>query len=288
MPAIQLTRLRQKTALLAGQMTQPGAYKRLLHELLDFYADRARRPGQAGAPPPLIAAYHIPMPVLRQIAADYPPFSQKNPAAALQLSLALWEDAYLETRWLAAALLGSLPVEFTSYVLAQISEWAGAGIEDRLFTPLVSLGLARALQEQPAALLEFGREQLSSPRPPLQRLGLGALLLLAGQPAFQNLPAMYDLIFPFIHGRNEASAPVRQKSAKTPPGSDLRAEILDILATLARRSPGETAYFLRQCLEGSDNAQAAWYTRQTLRAFPVEQQDVLRAALTPERPAPRR
>ncbi|MCI0521031.1 MAG: hypothetical protein L0Z70_12360, partial [Chloroflexi bacterium] len=214
MPAIQLARLRQQTAALAEKLTQPGDYLRLLHDLFDFYADRTHRPGQAGTPPPLIAAYDVPMPLLRQIAVDFHAFAHDHPAAALRLSLTLWEEAALETRWLAAALLGRLPVEFAPYVLAQISEWAGEGVEDRLYTALVNLGFSRVRQEQPAALLDYARDQLAAPPLAQQRLGMGALRALAGQPGFENIPALLDTLFPFIHGRDEPASPASRPPAR--------------------------------------------------------------------------
>ena len=65
MPAIQPARLKQQAVLLAQQFDNPVAYVRSLHHLLDFYADRAHRPGQSGKPAPLTSAYRVHPPVLR-------------------------------------------------------------------------------------------------------------------------------------------------------------------------------------------------------------------------------
>jgi hypothetical protein len=61
MPAIQPARLRQQAALMVEHFDQPAAFVRSLHHLLEYYADRAHRPGQAGKPPALLAAYNVPL-----------------------------------------------------------------------------------------------------------------------------------------------------------------------------------------------------------------------------------
>ena len=75
---------------------------RSLHHLLDFYADRARRPGQSGKPAPLIDAYKVHPPVLRHILQELIPLAAENPDAGLALCDALWEQPYLEFRLLAS------------------------------------------------------------------------------------------------------------------------------------------------------------------------------------------
>jgi hypothetical protein len=58
---------------------------------------------------------------------------------------------------------------------------------------------------------------------------------------------------------------------------------MDLLIALARRSPKETAYTLRQILEAPEVHDSAWLTRQVMRYFPAETQDSLRAALRQSR-----
>jgi hypothetical protein len=82
-------------------------------------------------------------------------------------------------------------------------------------------------------------------------------------PDFENLPAFFRLIHPLVR--------------QAPPA--LRPDVLDVLATLARRSPQETAYFLRQTLALPNCPDTPWSIRQVLSAFPAEQQKRLRQAL---------
>ena len=109
MPAIQPARLRQLSAELVNAFGSPPAFVRELHGLLDFYADRTRRPGQAGAPPPLIHTYRTPAPVIRQVIQDLTPLVADDPQNALVLADALWEEENLECRLLGIEILGMIP-----------------------------------------------------------------------------------------------------------------------------------------------------------------------------------
>jgi hypothetical protein len=96
-----------------------------------------------------------------------------------------------------------------------------------------------------------------------QQLGLRALLPLIQDPGFENLPVFFRLI---------------QSLCQTAPAA-LRPDLLDVLAALARRSPQETAYFLRQTLMFPDSADTPWLVRQSLSKFPPEYQASLRQAV---------
>jgi hypothetical protein len=96
-----------------------------------------------------------------------------------------------------------------------------------------------------------------------QQLGLQALLPLIRDPGFEDLPVFFRTIQPLAR--------------QTPPA--LRPDLLDVLETLAERSPTETAYFLRQTLDTPDALDTPWLIRQLLHAFPPENQSALREAL---------
>lgn len=263
MPAILPARLRQQAALLAEQFEQPDAFIRSLHHLLDFYADRTHRPGQAGEPPPLLSAYNVRPPVIRQVLQELVQLAPENPEAALNLCDALWNQPYLELRLLAAGLLGQLPVDPPEPVLERVQAWVKQGTEARLKTVLFDQGLARLRKEDPNLVLQRAEEWLSSADPFDQQLGLQAMLPLVSDPAYQNLPVFFRLIYTLVRS--------------IPPG--LRPDLLDVLAALARRSPQETAYFLRQTLLTLQSPDTAWLIRRSLPAFPLNTQESLRRAL---------
>lgn len=263
MTAIQPERLKQQAVQLAEHFADPPTYVRELHQLLDYYADRVRRPGQSGRPAPLIQSYNVRPPVLRALLVELLPRLQADLQSGLALCDALWEQPYLEFRMLAILLLGQAAPDPPEAILQRIQSWITPALELQLVESLLSLGVARLQREHPMILLQQVERWLAHPQPFYQQLGLRALLPLVNNPGFENLPVFFRLITPLCQ-----AAP-----------SGLRADLLDVLAALARRSPQETAYFLRQVLAYPDAPDTPWLIRQSLSEFPPEIQAGLRNAV---------
>src|SRR3989304_215281 len=104
MPAIQLARLKIQSAQLSEDFVRPDKFVRGLRDLLELYADRTRRSGQFGEPAPLLPAFKVPAPVLRQVLKDLAPMATGDPQGGLALCEALWAEPFLEFRLLAAYL----------------------------------------------------------------------------------------------------------------------------------------------------------------------------------------
>lgn len=262
MPAIQPAILRQQAAALAGHFEDPPAYKRALHHLLEFYADRSRHPGRSGTPPPIIAAYKVRPPVLRMILQELSPLTNVEPDHALALCDSLWEEPFLEPRLLAAMLLGQIPPEPPERILDRIKSWLVPDLEFLLIESLMNHSFLRLRNEQPRAIIRIIQDWLAKKDPFYNQLGLRALLPLIENPEFQNMPVFFRLIQPL--------------AIQTP--SVLRPDLLDVLAALARRSPQETGFFLQQTLSMPNSQDTAWLIRQSIGEFPPNLQRTLRVA----------
>jgi hypothetical protein len=263
MPAIQLTRLRLQAAHLRDSFSRPEAFVRGLKAMMEYYTDRTHRPGQSGEPPPLISAFHAPAPVLRQILLELTPLIRSEPDRALALTDALWSQNNLECRLLAASILGTLPVENSGGVLERINSWSRAEKEDRLLDALLDQGLQGYRRESSIQLLSLVESWLGSDNLNDQRIGLRTLIALLKDSSFTNLPALFRLLTTLVKA--------------VPTG--LRNELIDVLTALARRSPNETAFFLRQNLASPRSLDTAWLIRQLLPEFPEDSRAGLREAL---------
>lgn len=275
MPAIQPARLKQQAAALAEHFNDPTAYVRSLHHLLDFYSDRARRPGQAGGPAPLIESYNVRPPVLRGLLLELLPLADQNGAQALTLCDMLWAEPYRECRELAAMLLGKLPASCVDDIIDRVKRWISPALEMYQTELLLTTGLERLHQEQPQSLLSLIQGWLEHPQVFYRQLGLRALLPLIRDPEFENLPVFFRLVGAYARF--------------APPA--LRPDILDVLIALADRSPYETAYFLRQMLAHPDSPDTPLLVRQSLAYFPEALQAELKEATREQgsrrTPAPR-
>jgi hypothetical protein len=263
MPAIELSRLKLQAAQLAERFHDPAAFISECEDLFEFYADRTHRPGQAGAPPPIIPTYRVPGPVIRRILLELEPLARADTTSALALADAFWERAILEFRLMAANVLGMVAPQDPQPILERVQSWNADNREDVLLQAIAGPGLARLREESGELFIEQLEGWLSSTIPEERKLGLQALLALVDRPHFENLPVAFRLL-----------APLTQETPR-----ELRPYILDILRPLARRSPQETAYFLRQALVQSRTPTALWLTRHALDFFPEENRKKLRETL---------
>lgn len=263
MPAIQLTRLKQQSALIATSFDRPQAFISGFHAVLNFYADRTFRPGQSGTPSTLLPAYNVPKPVLRQVVSELAPLIQQDPQKALTLCDALWEQDNYECKLLAASILSYLPFDQTEAVIERAQAWLPREIEPRLIHTFFDQSLEKLRTLQVEEFQAAADRWLDSSNLNEKKLGLRALLALAEDDQFHNLPYVLKKISPFVKNAHPR----------------LRATLVEVVRACARRSPGETAYFLKQTLIMPENPTTAWVARQVLKEFPAEIEQGLREAL---------
>lgn len=250
LPAIDIARLKTQTAVLVEKFDQPARFVSELREILDLYADRTLRVGVA-APASVLPAYRVPPAVLRQIEMELTPLAASFPEQTLMLTDALWQTGYLETRLLAAALLGKIHPE-TPQLTARVQDWVSQARDKQLRNALLNAGLARLRRERPERLLQLVQGWFDPRTPKLWENGIYALIPLLEDPAYDNLPPIYNLLTPVIQN--------------IPPF--LQNELADLLTALYHASPMETAYFLRQAMAGATSPQCPVLLRRIVNQLP--------------------
>jgi hypothetical protein len=263
MPAAELSRLRTQINGLIVRFAEPEDLRIALRDLLESYANRAYRAGQAVQPQPLLPSYRVSPLVIQQLELELSKTCQEQPAQAIQVVEALWHDPFLEPRVLAAHLLGAVPASQADAVIQKLREWAKPEENFRMLDHLFHHSTRTLRREAPQRLLALYGEWIGSQRPAEQGLGLRALVPVIADEVFENLPTVFRLISPLVQ-----SAP-----------SALHTDLQAILEALARRSPTETAYFLRQTLSLSSGPGTARLIRRCMPLFGSAQQDSLRTAL---------
>jgi hypothetical protein len=263
LPAIYPARLQNQIIQLAELYGEPAKFTHALTELLELYANRAHRPGQAGEPPPLLRTYNVPKPVIRQLMLELQPLANDYPEETLELIKVLWDSDSLETRQVAASLLGSIPPNAPDAILDIISSWLAPKPEERLISLVLKLALERIRKENPNALFTKIASWLSSDDLIEQQIGLNTLKSLLTSREFENFPQFIQLLIPYTR-----KAPLQ-----------IRADVLETLNALAIRTPKESAYLLRQSLSAPENPDTALLIRKLLPIFPDDLQESLRQAL---------
>ncbi|RPJ43018.1 MAG: hypothetical protein EHM21_12100, partial [Chloroflexi bacterium] len=98
MPAAELSRLRTQINGLIDRFDDPTGFRLALRDLLEMYANRAYRPGQAVQPQPLLPSYRVPPLITHQLELELSKTCLEQPAQALEVVEALWHDPFLEPR----------------------------------------------------------------------------------------------------------------------------------------------------------------------------------------------
>lgn len=265
MPAIDLARLKKQTAHLVDLFKNPPDFLRELREILDFYVNRTLR-SQGVAPSSVLPTYRTPTVVLRQIESELSPVAEKKPIQALELADALWDEGWLETRLLAAFLLGRIPPQ-EERLLARLTAWTQAVRDPNVRAALLTTSLTRLRKETPDLFLVLVKEWLYPTRQRMWSNGLQALVPLIESEQFDNLPPVFEIIEPIFRAAPAA----------------LQFDLKDLLVALYRSAPDETLYFLHQVLKETKNPLPAVSLRRMVPDLPTELQSHVRALLRKER-----
>lgn len=261
MPAIDLARLKKQTAQLADLFDQPSAFLREVREILEFYVNRTLR-SQSVAPSSVLPTYRTPSVVLRQIETELGPIAEKRPIQALELADALWDEGWLETRLLAAFLLGRLPPQ-EERLLARLTAWTQAVRDPSVRSALLTTSLTRLRQETPDLFLVLVKEWLHPARQRMWSNGVQALVPLISSPAFDNLPPVFEVVEPIL---------------KASPAT-LQFDLQELITALFEASPDETTYFIQQILKATKSSLPAVTLRRMSPELPQELQASLREML---------
>lgn len=265
MPAIDLARLKKQTARLADLFDQPADFLREHREVLDYYVNRTLRT-QTVAPSSVLPTYRTPSVVLRHIENELTPLAEKKPLQALELADALWDEGWLETRLLAAYLLGRIPPQ-EERLLARLTAWTQAVRDPSVRAALLTTSLTRLRKETPDLFLILVKEWLHPARQRMWSNGIQALVPLISSPDFDNLPPIFELVEPAI---------------KTAPAA-LQFDLQELITALYQASPDETIYFLQQILKGTKSPLPAVALRRMSPELPTDLQINLRELLREKR-----
>lgn len=266
MPAIDLARLRKQANRLADFFFVPDDFLKHLREMLEFYVNHSLRTKENIAPGSNLPTFRTPAMVVRQIENAVAPIARENPHYALELADLLWDEGYIETRMLAAYLLGCIPPQ-EERLLARLTAWTQQVRDPSVRSALLTTSLARMRKETPDEFIVLISEWVHPARQRLWSNGIQALLPLITDPEYENLPPIFELARPII---------------ETAPGM-LQNDLANLINALYRASPAETEYFLREIVEKSANPLTVVTISRILGLLHPELQSRLRSLVRQKR-----
>jgi hypothetical protein len=258
MPAIDLARLRKQTNRLADFFFVPEDFIRQLRKILEYYINYTMRHKDPVAPGSTLPTYRTPTVVLRHLENELNVLAVENPQQALELADRLWDEGYLETRLIAAFLLGRIPPQ-EEHLLARLTAWTQQVRDPGVRAALLTTSLKRMRDEMPDDFLVLISEWLHPARQRLWSNGIQAVLPLITNPKFENLPPIFELTRPIF----EAA-----------PGS-IQTDLRDLIKAYYRASKTETSFYLREIIETSNNPLTIVTLRRILPSLPNELQTEL-------------
>ena len=241
----------------------PEEFHKHLKELFGFYANRTLRFGDSAPEKSFALMYNLPNPVLRQLNLDLDRYVEVDPQTALVLADFLWKDDYLEVQSTAIHILGSVPVDGPEQVLVRIKKWLSPNLDQTLIAQIFSTGTHQLQDLFPKDWESLIESLLDHKDPKYIGLGIRGLSEGLSNPNFKNLPAVFRLISPFI---------------RNPQRSQLN-NLRLLVESLVKRSPTETAFFLRQALSVSESPLTVQLIKQYLPLFPEVIRKELNTAL---------
>jgi len=263
MPAILPARLKVQVDQLVDKFGEPEDFIIVLKDLLDYYADRVRKPSRVPSQTSLIRSYQVPKQVTRQIETRLINLIPEEPKIALALADNLWKEDWLECQILALQVLGWVPPNPPQKILDRLITWSEQRREDHVLDGMFSLGLVGLWKETPDLFFDLIESWLKSSKIKDQKLGLRIIPFLVRDKEFQNLPKIIRLLTPFV------------EQVGIIPNPDLVISFRE----LAKRSPKETSYFIQRIKAISENQLINGLIRQIIDVFPTKIRNELRTYL---------
>jgi hypothetical protein len=207
----------------------------------------------------VLETYRTPPVILKHIETEVGPLAAANPDQALDLADRLWDEGWLETRLLAASLLGRIPPQ-EQRLLPRLTAWTMQVRDPSVRAALLTTSLVRLRKETPENFLLLVSEWLNPERGRMWSNGIQALLPLIQNPDYHNLPPVFDMLAHVV---------------ESAPGA-LQSDLIDLIHALHNASPTETAYFLRQVIANSPTPMTATTLRRISPSLPPELAENLR------------
>jgi hypothetical protein len=263
MPAIEISRLRTKIDLLTKIYEEPVKFVKELTGFFDTYADLTFETGKTDTPHSLHPAYRTPVLFNHLIEETFINLARDKPEKTLATIDLLWQANKIEPRQLAAVLLGALPSSYSAQVLDRIKRWS-TGNEDRgLVTFLHQRGTLTLRMENPDLWISALKVWSLSRDSYLKKCAILGLIPLIQDPGFNNLPLIFDLLFPMFETID----------------SDLNFQLESALNALGSRSEVETVHFIKQVIRTSTDENLPRFIRRNLPIFSNSSQDSIKIYL---------
>lgn len=260
MPAVDLVRLRSQINELVGLINEPKSFLYKYHDFLELYTSWTHKYGQETPSKPMTKSYKVPQQIIKEIENKLVDQIKTSPQITLDLADELWQDEILESKYLAAFILGQTKLDYSDQIKKRILSWAEPGLDNAALEILFQKATLTLEKERPEEWQELVLGFLNDYDPKMQILGLRAIANVIDNPQFNNIPSLFKIIRPFLQD----------------PRDPVQSTLNKVIKALAIRTPIETAYLLKQVLADYPNQAVSQNIRRYVSYFnPAEQKNLL-------------
>jgi len=263
MPAIQLERLLQQIKQFLDPALSPQQFSSNLIELLEAHANLSYRPGTEIQVKNIILSYKPGPLVMYQIQNKLTTIGQTYPQKALLFADQIWLHDFLETKQLAAVIIGALPVEYFTEASHHLETWFHTTADKQIRYYLLQLGSENIRKNNLKEWLKIIQDSVGTSDLQKIHFGINAIEILAEDKSFENYPVIYAITNQIVERKKD----------------NFTNTLVKIYQAIISRAPNETAYFLQHSLLSAPTEQKIKFIRRCINFFPPEQQKKLRAAI---------
>lgn len=263
MVAINLTRLAKQLEELQASFDEPETFLASLHRFFSFYHQYSHRKHRDTIPESFMRQYDLPMQIVPQLELSLRQTVKSQVAQSYALIEVLWRDSYFEARDLACFILGQLPEEENDRVMAYIKDLLNQPQDRAVVASIFDKACQGVLNSNPNLFRGLVKELLEGPEVWRKRQGLFALSLYLPKAESNDLPTVYGMIRPFISQ------------------SDLQLQnrLAELVQSLAKQSPGEMVYLLKEVLADTEGPEIEQRLRSYLDFFDADYAESIHQAI---------
>jgi hypothetical protein len=259
MPAIQPEQLQRQIDDLLDLAHEPISFIRGCMNLLDYYADRTKRPRGSATKVEIARILRVPRPVMKTLCLQIQQSERGEPAQWLVIGRGLWDKAIREARQVAACTLLKSPED---KIPTEVGDWVIRCEDDEALRDLALVGIKHWRRQDLDRFYRTTGAWLLDSRMRLRHLGILALHGRSQDQDFQELPRM-------LRQMEGLSSRVYGSSQRS-----LNALVRD----LAQISPPEVAKYLIDEVQ-ANTAGSRRLTQAVMPIFPERLQQELRQVL---------
>jgi len=260
MTSIKPERLAKEVEEIQNLISDSPKLRSRIVDVLEFYSDRIRRSQAAIRSKGGGRKFGVPFPVMKALERGLRQSIVKDSADATEISEALWQVQYRETRLLAIALLDQSPLNL---LLEKVEDWSQETKDYEVLRKMAETLVYQWGREGYAGFGETLSDWLESETLTHKLIAILSMHAAARDPGFEDIPQIFYLIR--VH--------------EVADYSQLHRGLHDLLRSLIHRSSSEAARFLFDVFE-LNQRNGRKLVKELLPDFPSDDQLRLRQVLS--------